>query len=131
MDRHVRWWVPALAACALALVLAACSSTGGGGSDSMLGSQPERAQRLYATLQREYSLQQHRQALDLAHNLLDYYPNFSRSDEVRVMGIDCAKHLGRTQTALDHRRTPGPQRVQPPRRPGPAAGRRAGGRSGH
>ena len=100
MDRHARWWVPALAACALVLVLAACSSTGGG-SDDLLRSQPERAQRLYATLQREYSLEQYQETLDLVHNLLDYYPNFSRADEVRVMGIDAAKHLGKTEAALE------------------------------
>jgi branched-chain amino acid transport system substrate-binding protein len=91
----------AVLAAAAALGLVACSSTGGaGGKDSILGSQPERARRMYAQLKQEHSLAEDRRALSLVHSLLDYYPEFPNNDEVLVLGIDSAKRLGDVPEAL-------------------------------
>lgn len=80
-----------------------CGTSGGGrrGSRGLEGEQLAQARRLYAQLQRESSLQRDRKALDLAGNLLDYYPLFARNDEVLGMAVEAAQRLGDTGRALD------------------------------
>ena len=60
----------------------------------------EQAQRLYAQLKREYSLHRDRNCLELAGNLLDYYPQFERNDEVLAMAVESAQRLEDYQQAI-------------------------------
>ena len=59
----------------------------------------ELAQRLFAQLQWEHSSHRYRKVLDIAANLLDYYPNFAHNDEVLSYGRDRGTQTGRARSA--------------------------------
>lgn len=101
-DRAVILSILLVATLLLAVILAGCggSSSGGAGSGSMSQVDQEQAQRLYSQLKREYSLHRDRKCLDLAGTLLDYYPTFSRNDEVLTLAIESAARLDDRKRAL-------------------------------
>lgn len=64
------------------------------------GERLELAQRLFAQLQWEHSSHRYRKVLDIAANLLDYYPNFANNDEVILMAVTSAHKLDESGQAL-------------------------------
>lgn len=62
-------------------------------SQDLTGSQLIQAEKLYANLRREVSLNRDRKSLELAGTLLDYYPAFDRNDEVLLLAVDSATRL--------------------------------------
>jgi len=84
------------------LVVAGCggSSAGARGAESLQGTELDQAQRLYAQLKRAESLHQDRKSLDLTNTLLDYYPTFSRNDEVIAVAVEAAARLNDRDRAL-------------------------------
>jgi len=101
-----RWTVIGLSIMAttvlLAVVLTGCGGSSGSGSESssLSGVEFDQAQRLYGQLQREHSLHRDRKCLDIAGTLLDYYPNFSRNDEVLALAVDASARLNDTDRSL-------------------------------
>ncbi len=73
-----------------------CSSTyqkDANTSQELRGKNLQQAEKLYAQLRREVSLHRDRKSLEIAGNLLDYYPAFERNDEVLVLAVDAASRL--------------------------------------
>ena len=98
---EVRWLAAVLLTATLALVCGGCGGMASRGEPkSLTGTDLEQAQRLYAQLKREHSLERDRKALDLAASLLDYYPTFERNDEVMVLAVDAAARLDDRRQAL-------------------------------
>lgn len=95
-------WFGASGLLCVFLLLSGCggSSTGRGGESSLRGTELDQARRLYAQLKRAESLDQNRNILDLANSLLDYYPAFSRNDEVIAVAIEAAASLADGRRAL-------------------------------
>ena len=87
-----------LAVVLLAGFLTACTAGGGSAGarseEGLDAKQRAQAERLYGQLQREVSLHRDRKTLELAGNLLDYYPTFERNDEVLSVAIEAADRLG-------------------------------------
>ena len=98
----LRYLLPVACVVVLGLGLAGCGGTASSPrEDSALsGSELEQAERLYAQLKREHSLQRDRKCLDLAGSLLDYYPSFERNDEVLTLAVEAAARLGDGERAL-------------------------------
>jgi len=96
-------WCATILMALLIVTTGGCGGTGGGSSSegSLRGDDLDQAERLYSQLKREYSLEHDRKALDLAGNLLDYYPAFVRNDEVLLLAVDSADRLADTTRALD------------------------------
>ncbi len=96
------WWAVIPLVMLLVVSLAGCGgSAGGGAKDSSLsGVDLVQAERLYAQLNREFSLHHDRKVLDLAGSLLDYYGTFSRNDEVLMLAIEAAARLEDRNQAL-------------------------------
>ncbi len=101
-SRSICWWGAVCLLVALVAVLAGCGGTSGGTSSeaSLRGDDLDQAQRLYSQLKREHSLNRDRKTLDLAASLLDYYPTFSRNDEVLMLAVDAADRLEDGDRAL-------------------------------
>jgi branched-chain amino acid transport system substrate-binding protein len=57
------------------------------------GKDQEQAEKLYSQMRREFSLHRDRKTLEIAANLLDYYPAFARNDEVLAIAMDSATRL--------------------------------------
>ncbi|PID78868.1 hypothetical protein CSB20_12905, partial [bacterium DOLZORAL124_64_63] len=96
-NRHLFWGLPAVVL--LAGLLGACTTAGGGAvgvqsQDGLDAKQRAQAERLYGQLQREASLHRDRKTLELAGNLLDYYPAFERNDEALSLAVEAADRLG-------------------------------------
>lgn len=81
----------------VALILVGCASSVKPDVNSeaeLKGKDLAQAEKLYANLRREVSLNRDRKSLDLAGTLLDYYPAFSRNDEVLLLALNSAARLG-------------------------------------
>ncbi|MCB1184201.1 ABC transporter substrate-binding protein [bacterium] len=90
-------------AAACGWILAGCGGSASGSREQaggLNGSDLDQAQRLYSQLKREYALERDRKSLDLAGTLLDYYPNFSRNDEVLQLAVESAARLRDADRAL-------------------------------
>ncbi len=88
--------VPVLLVVLVAACISGCSPSyqeDANTTEELSGSQLEQAEKLYANLRREVSLQRDRKSLELAGTLLDYYPAFDRNDEVLLLAVDSATRL--------------------------------------
>ncbi|MCK5713684.1 MAG: hypothetical protein KAI25_13255, partial [Hyphomicrobiaceae bacterium] len=95
--------VAVLALSLLPLVLSGCASRSAdrpSAGKPLSGDDLQRADQIFAQMRQEHSLLLDAKALDLANELLERYPTYSRNDQVLGLAVISAQRLGDQRQAL-------------------------------